>query len=134
MLDRADAPLVASGGATRGQYPDMAQQCHKKVRSFIKSARQRHWEATAKLGELMALLTAVDCKWSEVSSGVINEVLDRSWFWILRFHPELQSVSLDASGRRAVFGNSNLSNEELVDTGTGKGERGRCICVRDTGD
>jgi len=99
----------------------MAQQCHKKVRSFIKSARQRHWEATAKLGELMALLTAVDCKWSEVSSGVINEVLERSWFWILRFHPELHSVSLDASGRRAVFGNSNLSNEELVDTGTSEG-------------
>ena len=50
-----------------------------------------------------------------MSPGTVRQILDRSWFWILRYHPELQHLSMDSTGAEAHFG--HVTDEELVEKG-----------------
>jgi hypothetical protein len=46
-----------------------------------------------------------------------RQVLDRSWFWTLRYHPELRELAVDGDGAEAHFGHTAVTDDDLVEKG-----------------
>jgi len=94
------------------RYPELMTSCRNKVKGFIQSEERRSNDKVPNLGEFLVLMSVVDFSWESIVDVFVIEVLQRSWFWILRYHPEFQKMSLNADKSLVTF--MEVSKEEKI--------------------
>lgn len=96
------------------RYPDLRTSCTSKVQRFIESEDRRHTSKVANLGEFLVVVGLTSINWDQMVDVFIDEVMQRSWFWILRYHPEFQSFSYDRDDGSITFRDVNR-DEKIIE-------------------
>jgi len=88
----------------------------KKVKTFAQpeAEEKRSTSKVANLGEFLVLAAVSEVDWSELCATFVDEMMQRAWFWILRYHPEFQNLVYDAEEGLVTFRDVNKDEAFLT--------------------
>ena len=96
------------------QFPALVETCDRQISDFIASERARHETEFPNLGEFLILFTASTIPWERGAGPFVEEILQRSWRWIIKADPELGRIRFNKKDPMLPVEIEGVTDDELV--------------------
>jgi len=97
------------------RYPATIETCDRQITSFMSSERDRHETEFPNLGEFLILFTISTVPWSKGADAFVDEVMQRSWRWIIKAYPELGRMKISRTDPLLPVEIEGVKDEDLVE-------------------
>jgi len=97
------------------KYPILIEICDRQINDFILSEKDRNESEFPNLGEFMVMFIISTVPWGAAVKAVIDEILQRTWKWILKANPELGMMRFNRQNPLFPVEIENVSVDELLE-------------------